>query len=219
MRSTGPLRALLAVVAALAVLLSPGTAAAEGPGYGGGADELKVKWNKGKNRTIVIHGVGFGAGSVILVRLGSGDERSVVADPNGVLRLVVDAAVFASGVSILAAGRSPSGTALTLVGSVPREPDEGGLTDVLEWLVVGVAALAGVGGVAGRRRRPAAVAAAEPVAQAVVAAPAAVSAAPSGNRRPPGRNAQGRNGQGRNAQGRDAQGRDGRGRKGQGSKR
>jgi MYXO-CTERM domain-containing protein len=149
-------RVLLAVLTSAAVLLNPGVAAAEGPGYGGSADRLNLKWKADKGRRLVVYAVGFRGGSAVVLRLGSGAEQTAYADQAGALRVDVGSLAgdrLASGASVFAVGKSPSGTALRLVGNVPPEPSGRGPLDYLGWILTAVFGLLGVGGFAGRRRR------------------------------------------------------------------
>lgn len=135
----------------------------EGPGYGGGADRLDVKWkdavdqkkDKVKKNSVAINGVGFRAGSKVVLRVGSGEEISAICDPFGALKFDVPGQELklTSGTSVLVSGSTPSGTQLTLVGAIPPEPAGSGAQDLVPWVVAGGALLAVSGGFVGRRRR------------------------------------------------------------------
>lgn len=144
--------ALLAVVVALVVLATPGVAAAEGPGYDGRADRLVLKWRENaadraqeRARGLEVFGRGFRGGSEVTLRVGAGVERTAVADATGTVSLVVDEHAH-PGATIVAVGQAPSGTAWTLLGSVPSEGATSG-PNVLVTVAVaamGVLALAGM---------------------------------------------------------------------------
>jgi hypothetical protein len=93
---------LVAAVGALAVLLAPGVAAAEGAGYGGNADALTVRWqDQSGNRTadgasLAVYAVGFRAGSAVAVRVGSAAERTVTTDASGAVRILLVSSVAAA---------------------------------------------------------------------------------------------------------------------------
>jgi hypothetical protein len=155
----------LAAAVLVATLLTPGVAAAEGPGYGGGADRLTVKWPDARSGrapagrvSVAVYGVGFRGGSQVSVRVGSGADRLVSADAAGSLSILVapanaGAAGLSSGTTVVALGRSPAGTPLRLVGFVPPEHAGHGSADLAAWTVAGLAALGLGGGVLRRTRR------------------------------------------------------------------
>ncbi|MBT8226326.1 MAG: hypothetical protein HKP61_11335 [Dactylosporangium sp.] len=149
-------RVRLAVLSGmLAALLTPSAAVAEGPGYGGNAHQLGVRWKSKKSKKrIVIAGVGFRAHSRVLLRMGDADERRAVADETGTVRAVVDTgeqrARLASGSSVLAVGQTPGGTTLTLVGFVPSESDDD--LDLAGWALPAIGALVLARGALVRRK-------------------------------------------------------------------
>lgn len=152
----------------------------EGPGYGGTADELGVRWVRlpvslaaapigaaGSGRPLLaalgagpgsedggprspdlletgdsdvglaVEGVGFRGKSAVTIRVGESDPVRLRTDPTGTLAVQVAGVVLngvTPGMSVVAIGRSPSGTTRTLVGAVPPRP--GGLapSDVIPWL-------------------------------------------------------------------------------------
>jgi hypothetical protein len=150
-------------LAAMALLVVP--ARAEGPGYDGGADRLAVTWTTASQappstgsalaRTgsapdspaLEVSGVGFRSLSQVHVRVGSGASVVVRVDETGTLRTAVAAApgeAATTGVSVVATGRTPSGTSKTLVGSIPAPASGTGPVDLVPWVVLalGVAAMA-----------------------------------------------------------------------------
>jgi hypothetical protein len=159
MSSRRSLPGLLAAAVTLVLLASPGVAAAEGPGYGGKADKLVLKrkdkqQGKGSDSAgeLAVFGVGFRGGSKITLRIGSGEDKAAVADESGALRVLVNGSAHA-GTTIVAVGQTPSGSAWTLVGSVPSEEAASGPQDFTSWIIAGLGALALAGGFAARLRR------------------------------------------------------------------
>ena len=151
--------ALLAILAALVLVLTPGIAAAEGPGYGGKADKLTLKrqdrqQGKTKDRPteLTVFGAGFRGGSKVELRIGSGAEEEAVADETGALRVSLsrDAPV---GTTIVAVGQTPSGSAWTLLGSVPAEEASTGTPNLTSWIIAALGVLGLAGGLAPRLRR------------------------------------------------------------------
>jgi hypothetical protein len=142
------------------LLATPGVAAAEGPGYGGKADKLILKREKqaGKAKDtsgeVTAFGVGFRGGSKVALRVGSGADSDAIADELGTLRVPVTGAAV-PGTTIIAVGQTPSGSAWTLVGSVPSEETSGGLRGFASWIIAGLGVLGLSGGFvpALRRRR------------------------------------------------------------------
>jgi hypothetical protein len=162
---------LLAAVGALAVLLAPGVAVAEGPGYGGSADALTVQWqDESGDRTadgasLAVYAVGFRAGSAVELRVGSAAERTVTTDASGAVRVLLVGSVraaharppegmvvlpldpssvdrLAPGTSVQAIGRTPSNSTRALVGAVPPAPAGNGPQDFVLWAFVAGALLA-----------------------------------------------------------------------------
>jgi hypothetical protein len=157
-----------ALGAALLVPLAP--AYADGPGYGGSADKLSVKWSTAGavsasgttftppgTPTLVVTGLGFRSRSPVVVQVGDQGSTSSRSDEVGELRIAVDAdaGVDEPGTSVLATGRAPSGTTRVLVGAIPPRPGGVGPMDVVPWLVGGALALWAALSVLGRRRRAA----------------------------------------------------------------
>jgi hypothetical protein len=159
-RVTGRLPRLLgwaavAGVGLVAFLVMP--AHADGPGYGGTADRLSVTWqaavpggdglssgtlpSTGRSQygaDLAVSGVGFRGRSEVEVRVGSGEPFVVRVDGTGTLRAAAPAAqgqVITTGVSVVATGRTPSGTSKTLIGSVPAPASGAGPVDLVPWLV------------------------------------------------------------------------------------
>jgi hypothetical protein len=164
---------LLAAVA-IGALLTPAPAHADGPGYGGDADSLTVRWQPQSGATgegLAVYAVGFRGGSSVNLRVGAATDRAVKADASGALRiLVVQAAAgiaaktselpvleaaagrLSAGTSVLAVGETPAGDRRTLVGAVPPPAAGTGPADVVPW--AGSLALAGGAVLWFRRRSP-----------------------------------------------------------------
>ncbi len=141
------------------VLVTPGVAAAEGPGYGGKADRLILKKKakdpakpKESGAELAVFGVGFRAGSQVTLRVGSGADATVHADETGALRVQLNGQTPA-GTTIVATGQTPSGSAWTLLGSVPADEPSGGRRDFTSWIVAALGVLALAGGFVPRLRR------------------------------------------------------------------
>jgi hypothetical protein len=103
---------------------------------------------------LTISGLGFGTRSEVAISVGDGEDMAVRADTTGTLRLDLDsgqAARTEPGVSVLAMGRTPSGSSRTLVGAVPPKPNGIGPSELLPWLIGAVLAM-GLGVWAIRRR-------------------------------------------------------------------
>ena len=164
------LRRTLPVLAAAgaALLLPLAQAHADGPGYGGSADKLSVKWSTAGAvsassatftppgaPTLVISGLGFRSGSPVVVQVGDHGSASSRSDQVGELRIAVDASTEndAPGTSVLATGRAPSGTTRVLVGAIPPRPGGVGPMDVVPWLVGGGLLAWGATTMLRRRRR------------------------------------------------------------------
>jgi hypothetical protein len=162
-------------------VLTASAAWAEGPGYGGGADRLTVRWqaeNVKNSKVLVLYGVGFRSGSGVTVRVGSGADQTVLADDSGVLRVPLAtetvSARLSPGTSVFAAGETPAGTRWTLVGNIPPASSGRGPGDYVPWLLGGLAVVALGGGLLRPRRRRAAALAGAALAGA--AGPAAATA-------------------------------------------
>lgn len=126
--------ALLLAAAVLGAAVAPSPAQADGPGYGGNADALTVRWQSAAEPAgLTVNALGFRGGAPVRVRVGSADERTVTADPTGAVHLVVPrdagppttvaastgAPAVGPGTSVLVAGYTPAGELRTLVGAVP----------------------------------------------------------------------------------------------------
>jgi hypothetical protein len=181
-KSAGATAALLVTAASL---LLPGAALADGPGYGGTADALTVDWADDSDAGtatadgLAVYAVGFEGGSRVTLRVGAAEDRTVDADTSGALRVLVvnsteagqaapaaettvltvtDLATSAlsAGTTVQAVGRTPAGTARTLIGAVP--PPATGSSRPWWWLAgagaAGIGALALVRRLRGQRPRP-----------------------------------------------------------------
>jgi hypothetical protein len=154
------------------VLLTP--AVEEGPGYGGTAESVTVQWqdDAGQNDGLAVYAVGFRGGSPVDLRIGSAADRTVYADDAGALRILVvgaadaagakatsgmtvvpvDAAHFATGMSVQAVGQDPAGGIRTLVGAVPPPAAGGWLPQAAPWAALAIA-LAAAATISRKRRR------------------------------------------------------------------
>jgi hypothetical protein len=93
-----------------------------------------------------VNGLGFRAKSQVVIRVGDATPVSSRSDTAGSLNVAIDPALIGGtqpGLSVIAIGRGPSGTAVTLYGSVPPEPAGSGPMLLVPWLVLAVV-LAGV---------------------------------------------------------------------------
>jgi len=151
--------ALVAVVATLVVLGTPDLAAAEGPGYDGRTGDLVLKWQDEKpgqaadnSSGLKVFGRGFRGGSKVTLRVGSGIEKTGMADTTGAVSLVVDAGAH-PGSTIVAVGQTPSGSAWTLVGYVPAAQASGGPQSYVTPVVLALAGVAFLGGLIRRPKR------------------------------------------------------------------
>ena len=133
-----PAAAFVLAGAVLGAVLAPGTALADGPGYGGTADALTVEWQAQRDsKELAVYAVGFKGGSPVRLRVGSGAEESIAADTAGALKMLVAqvgaAGRLTPGTSVVAVGKTPAGALRTLVGSVPPPAAGTGLSDVAPW--------------------------------------------------------------------------------------
>ena len=145
----------MAAIAGVSVIVAPpGVAVAEGPGYGGTADQLSVRWSttQAVGAALTVSGVGFRAGSSVALRVGDTVEELVIADATGAVTAGT-AVTEAVGSSIIAVGQTPSGSTLTLVGFVPSPATGDGTRSLSTWVLpaLGIVAIAGV--LLGRSRR------------------------------------------------------------------
>ena len=88
-----------------------------------------------------VNGLGFRARSQIVIRVGDSAPVSSRSDTAGSLNVAIDPALIGGtqpGLSVVAIGRGPSGTAVTLYGSVPPEPAGSGPMLLVPWLVLAV---------------------------------------------------------------------------------
>ena len=102
-----------------------------------------------------VSGVGFRGLSVVTVRVGSGAVRAVRVDQTGTLSLSIAPATSDSisvGTSVVALGRSPSGTSKILIGAVPPRPTATGPVDVVPWITVAVLLTLGLASLVNRLR-------------------------------------------------------------------
>ncbi len=147
--------ALAVVVALLGLALFAQPALADGPGYGGTADKLAVSWASGPTtqaagstaaapqRVLHISGVGFRNLSQVSLRVSANSNIATRVDAAGTLSAAVSLPANSpdiTGTSVVASGRAPSGTSLTLVGSVPPVPSGMSPAQVVPW----VAAIVGL---------------------------------------------------------------------------
>jgi hypothetical protein len=142
--------ALTAVVFGLFGLLATPTAAVAATT----ADRLQLTW-EGGGTELRVDGYGYRPKELVEVRLGSSTIQQTRSDETGAVQIrVPDTLITAgqSGVSIVLAGRSVSGTSRMLVSAVPPRAAARGPVDVLPWAIAcAVIAVAGLV-VLGRRR-------------------------------------------------------------------
>lgn len=170
-------RVTVALTTILLVTAAPIAHAADGPGYGGTADELAVVWQPveqvnlaagpslavaadselirtdQQSAQLVVRGVGFRGRSEIELRVGAGGTEVLRVDESGTLEAEVGTStgdVAEPGTSVIAIGRAPSGAARTLVGAVPPLPSGLGPADLVPWVA---ATAAGLGAIVMWRRR------------------------------------------------------------------
>ena len=92
-----------------------------------------------------VGGVGFRGLSTVTVRVGSQPVFLARVDSTGTLSVTAPPSAgdaISAGTSVVALGRSPSGTSKTLVGSVPPRPNGTGPVDLVPWIAL--AALVGL---------------------------------------------------------------------------
>jgi len=88
-----------------------------------------------------VGGVGFRGLSTVTVRVGSQPVFLARVDATGTLSVSAPpsaADAISAGTSVVALGRSPSGTSKTLVGSVPPRPNGTGPVDLVPWVALAV---------------------------------------------------------------------------------
>ena len=159
-------RVIVLLTTMLLVIAAPAAHAADGPGYGGTADELAVVWQPveqvnlaagpsmaadselirtdQQSAQLVVRGVGFRGRSEIELRVGAGSTEVLRVDESGTLEAEVPTStgdVAEPGTSVIAIGRAPSGAARTLVGAVPPLPSGLGPADLVPWVAGTAAAL------------------------------------------------------------------------------
>ena len=135
----------------------------------GGSSSVSSAGPNASGVSLSVGGVGFRGRSAVRIRVGSGAAFTARADTTGTLRVQVpvasDTEVHA-GMSVVALGHAPSGTAMTLVGSIPPRPLGKGPVDLVPWfavtLLVVPAATWLIGRVGSSRRKPAPVPSASP---------------------------------------------------------
>lgn len=89
-----------------------------------------------------VNGLGFRAKSTVMIRVGDAAPVTARSDTAGSLDIAIDPALLGGaqpGLSVVAIGRAPSGTAVTLYGSVPPEPSGVGPMTLIPWLALTVA--------------------------------------------------------------------------------
>jgi hypothetical protein len=88
-----------------------------------------------------VGGVGFRGLSEVTVRVGSQPVFVARVDSTGTLSVTAPPSntdAISAGTSVVALGRSPSGTSKTLVGSVPPRPNGTGPVDLVPWMALAV---------------------------------------------------------------------------------
>jgi hypothetical protein len=106
---------------------------------GGRAPDATVT---GSGLTLVVDGVGYRGRSEVEVRVGSAAPFTARVDQTGTLDVGVPATSAEStttGTSVVATGRSPSGTSMTLVGAIPPRPAGVGPVDLVPWVSAALA--------------------------------------------------------------------------------
>ncbi len=105
-----------------------------------------------------VNGLGFRAKSEVVVRIGDSAPVASRSDTAGSLSVAIDPALIGGtepGLTVVAVGRGPSGTAVTLYGSVPPEPSGLGPMTLVPWFALAVALVGGGLWLRNRRRDPA----------------------------------------------------------------
>lgn len=121
-------------------LPSTGGGAAKGAANGAAAAGVPTRTDEGL--ALVVDGVGFRGLSEVSVRVGSDEPFTTRVDDSGTLDVGVplsQSETAKSGTSVVATGRSPSGTSMTLVGSIPPRPAGVGPVDLVPWVAAAVA--------------------------------------------------------------------------------
>ena len=167
-------RAGAALALATSAVAVPAVAWADGPGYGGTADQLQITWVTSSSSEASAHvgaassndvistnaeemkisGGGFRGESFVNIQIGSTKIQTRRSDMSGTLDMVVRSTPDDQpGMSVVAIGTSPGGTRRTLVGAIPPKPSGVGPGQIVPWL--GLATICGaVGTYVWRRGRP-----------------------------------------------------------------
>jgi hypothetical protein len=84
-----------------------------------------------------VSGLGFRAKSPVTIRVGEAAPVDHRSDTAGAFNVAIDPALLDGtrpGLSVVAIGRNPAGTAVTLFGSVPPEPGGTGPMTLVPWI-------------------------------------------------------------------------------------
>ena len=166
-RSITVLGAALLMVG-VGVVLAP-VSAAEGPGYGGTADQIAVSWEaspqpgalgpSGQAPTsaarLAVQGLGFRGLSDIDLRVGDAPPAAEATDETGTVAVTVTipGGQAAPGTSVVAVGVTPSGSRRVLIGAIPPRASGVGPQELVP---IAIAVLGGtvLAGSVWRRRQP-----------------------------------------------------------------
>ena len=144
------------VMVGVGIVLAP-VSAAEGPGYGGTADQLAVSWELSPqpgalgaigqaapvlDARLAVQGLGFRGLSDIDLRVGDATSVAQTADQTGTVETTVPVpgGRAAPGTSVVAIGVTPSGSRRVLIGAVPPRPSGVGPQELVP---IALAALGG----------------------------------------------------------------------------